>query len=76
MFNQTVHYEEICEFVTHFEGRRKGASLLIHSVPLLREKRKKRKCSDGKRPLSLKGVHTAIDTKKQIMRVQPILSSK
>lgn len=41
MLYQTAHYEKICEFVTHFEGRREGASLLIHSVPLLRERRKK-----------------------------------
>lgn len=47
MLYQTAVYEEMWGFTTHFEGRREGTSLLIHSVTLLRWKGKNRQDTDG-----------------------------
>lgn len=47
MLYQTAVYEEMWGFTTHFEGRREGTSLLIHSVTLLRWEGKNRQDTDG-----------------------------
>lgn len=58
MLYQTAVYEEMWGLTTHFEGRREGTSLLIHSVTLLRWEGKNRQDTDGTGSISKQLVDT------------------
>lgn len=73
MLYQTAVCEEMWGFTTHFEGRREGTSLLIHSVTLLRWEGKHRQDTDGTGRISKQLVDTY--TKKYRFRTMLAVST-